>query len=188
VALDLACASGEDEALAAAAAQFDGADNMTDRLAALTTLCLSGARAREDALDRFQARYRDDPLVLDKWLTLQAQIPEASTLERVRRLMQRPPFSLANPNRVRALIGSFASGNQTQFNRLDGEGFRFVADIAAEIDQRNPQVAARLLGAFKSWQALEPRRRALAGEALRGLASRSPLSRDVSDIVQRALT
>jgi aminopeptidase N len=187
VALDLACASGEDVALSAALAQFDGADNMTDRLAALTTLCLSGAAAREEALDRFQALYRDDPLVLDKWLTLQAQIPETSTLDRVRRLMQHVPFSLSNPNRVRALIGSFASGNQTQFNRPDGEGFRFVADVAAEIDQRNPQVAARLLGAFKSWQALEPNRRALAGQALRRLAAHSPLSRDVSDIVQRAL-
>ena len=118
---------------------------------------------------------------------LQAQIPEADTLDRVKRLMRDPHFSRLNPNRVRALIGSFASGNQTQFNRPDGKGYRFVADLAVEIDGHNPQLAARILGAFKSWQALESGRRTMAGVALRRLEKRGGLSRDVTDIVQRAI-
>jgi aminopeptidase N len=187
VALDLACAATGGQARGVALAQFERADNMTDRLAALSTLCLAGEAEREQALEAFHGRYRDDPLVFDKWLSIQAQIPEASTLDRVRRLMGHVSFSLNNPNRVRALIGSFASGNQTQFNRADGEGFRFVADVALQLDGRNPQVAARLLGAFKSWQALEPRRRALAAASLRRIAACGPLSRDVADIVERAL-
>ena len=160
---------------------------MTDRLAALAALCQTGGAKREEALEAFRHRYRDDALVLDKWLALQAQIPERATLGRVKRLMRDRHFSLLNPNRVRALIGSFASGNQTQFNRPDGEGYRFIADIAVEIDGRNPQVAARLLGAFKSWQALEPGRRSLAGGALKEIGARQGLSRDVADIVHRAL-
>jgi len=187
VALDLACASESPAAGALAMGQFASADNMTDRIAALAALCLVGGAAREEALASFRARYRDDPLVLDKWFALQAQIPEAGTFDRVRRLMEDPHFSRLNPNRVRALIGSFASGNQTQFNRPDGKGYRFVAELAAEIDGHNPQLAARILGAFKSWQALEGGRRSLAASVLRRLKGRAGLSRDVTDIVRRAI-
>jgi aminopeptidase N len=160
---------------------------MTDRLAALAVLSLTNAPERDAALDAFHAQFHDDPLVIDKWLTLQAQIPDRSTLDRVKSLMSHPSFSLLNPNRVRALVGAFAAGNQTQFNRTDGEGYRLVTDIAIEIDSKNPQLAARLLGAFKSWQALEPSRRALAGAALQKIAGRQGVSRDVADIVGRAL-
>jgi aminopeptidase N len=187
VALDLACAEGDHGALTRAEEQFHAADNMTDRIAALSTLCLAGSSARENALLAFHERYRDDPLVVDKWLGLQAQIPEPGTLDRVQRLLNHPSFSLANPNRVRALIGTFASANQSQFNRLDGAGYEFTVDIALEIDARNPQVAARLLSAFKSWQALEPCRRRAAETALRRAADTAGLSRDSTDIVGRAL-
>jgi aminopeptidase N len=187
VALDLACASGSPAAGAMAREQFASADNMTDRIAALAALCLIGGAPREEALSSFRDRYSDDPLVLDKWLALQAQIPEAGTLDRVKRLMDDPHFSRLNPNRVRALIGAFASGNQTQFNRPDGKGYRFVAELAAEIDRHNPQLAARILGSFKSWQALEGGRRSLAASVLRRLNGRTGLSRDVADIVRRAI-
>ena len=94
---------------------------------------------------------------------------------------------MANPNRVRALIGSFAQVNHTQFNRPDGAGYDFVADVVISLDAKNPQVAARLMGAFRSWRALEPQRRGRAEATLRRVAARSGLSRDVADIVARTL-
>lgn len=101
--------------------------------------------------------------------------------------MAHPAFALTNPNRVRSLIGAFAQANMTQFNRADGAGYAFVARIVLELDARNPQVAARLLGAFKTWRMLEPGRREKAEAALRRVASAERLSRDVADIVERTL-
>ena len=187
-ALDLACAGGAQDALALAQAQFDIADNMTDEMAALAVLAFSGSAAGERALQRFHDRYSADPLVIDKWLSVQAMLPHASTLDRVKDLMRHAAFSLHNPNRVRALIGAFASSNQTQFNRADGEGYRFLAEIVLTIDPKNPQLAARLLSAFKTWKALEPGRRTKAESSLRDIAGKAALSRDVADIVHRALT
>jgi aminopeptidase N len=187
VALDLACANGGKAALAVARAQFEKADNMTDEMAALTTLALSGGTAGERALHSFRQRYGDDPLVIDKWLTVQATLPHEGALDRVKDLMRDSAFSLHNPNRVRALIGAFCAANQTQFNRPDGEGYRFLVDVVLSIDPKNPQLAARLLAAFKTWRSLEAGRRALAAGALREIATRHGLSRDVSDIVQRSL-
>ena len=94
---------------------------------------------------------------------------------------------MTNPNRIRALIGSFAQANHTQFNRLDGKGYDFVADFVLALDPKNPQVAARLTGAFRSWRALEPRRRERAEHTLRRITSAPSLSRDVGDIVARTL-
>jgi aminopeptidase N len=123
--------------------------------------------------------------VIDKWFALQASIPEPGTLARVRTLTAHPAFSFANPNRIRALIGAFAQGNHTQFNRADGAGYEFVAQTVVDLDSKNPQVAARLLSAFKSWRALEATRRGKAGAVLRGIAALGTLSRDVKDIVTR---
>lgn len=166
--------------------QFAAADNLTDRLAALAAMTLIPGEARERLIASFAARYAAEPLVLDKWLMAQALIAEPDTLERVKGLMRHPAFSLGNPNRVRALIGGFAA-NLTQFNRTDGEGYGFVADMVIALDRTNPQVASRLLGSFKSWRMLEPRRKALAEQALRTVARTPSLSRDVADIAERAL-
>ncbi|HLL29056.1 MAG TPA: aminopeptidase N [Xanthobacteraceae bacterium] len=185
-ALDLIAASGEKPGIERAFRQFRDADNMTDRFAALAILSAHAAAEREQAFDEFQTRFAGDPLVMDKWFALQAQIAEPATLGRVERLMQHPAFSLANPNRVRALIGAFGAGNPSQFNRRDGKGYKFLADIALELDPKNPQVAARLLSFFKSWRALEPIRRAAAEAELRRVA-RAKLSADSADIVGRAL-
>jgi aminopeptidase N len=187
VALDLACANGGKAALAVAHAQFEHANNMTDEMAALTTLAHSGTAAGERALHSFRHRYSADPLVIDKWMSVQATLPLESTLDRIKDLMRDSAFSLHNPNRVRALIGAFSANNQTQFNRPDGEGYRFITDIILSIDPKNPQLAARLLVAFKTWRSLEPGRRTLAASALRDIAARPGLSRDVADIVQRSL-
>jgi len=166
--------------------QFRAADNLTDRLAALAAMTLIPSDRREVLIARFAETYASEPLVLDKWLMAQALIPEADTLDRVKKLMQHPVFSLGNPNRVRALIGGFAA-NLTQFNRPDGEGYGFVSDIVVALDRTNPQVASRLLGSFKSWRMLEPRRQRFAREALSTVARMPNLSRDVADIAERAL-
>jgi aminopeptidase N len=187
VCLDLLAATDASEAILRASSQYENADNMTDRMAALETLALHDRPERTSALEDFYARFADDPLIIDKWLVLQAMIPEPATLERVRALTEHPAFSMTNPNRVRSLIGSFAQGNPTQFNRPDGAGYDFVADIVLALDPKNPQMAARLMNAFRSWRALEAGRRARAQATLRRVASAPSLSRDVGDIVARTL-
>ena len=187
VALDLLASTGKPETIARAARQYDAADNMTDRMAALSTLSLHGGPERERALADFYARYAADALVIDKWFSLQAMIPQPDTLDKVRALTAHPAFSLANPNRVRALIGAFAQANATQFNRADGKGYEFVADIVLALDPKNPQVSARMATAFRTWRTLEAGRRALAQAALARIKAAPNLSRDLADIVERAL-
>ncbi|TBW40958.1 aminopeptidase N [Siculibacillus lacustris] len=170
-----------------AAQRYRQADNMTDRLAALTAAVTVGLPSAEDLLADFYQRFAGDPLVIDKWLMVQATAPRAETLDRVRALTAHPAFAATNPNRVRALITTFATGNQTQFNRADGAGFAFVADQVLMLDRINPQVAARLLSAFRSWRALEPRRRAYAEAELKRIVAAPDLSRDVADIAGRSL-
>jgi aminopeptidase N len=185
--LDLLALTQSESAIARAFDQYRNADNMTDRMAALETLAAHDRAERAAALEDFYARYAEDPLVIDKWFALQAVIPESATLDRVRALMRHPAFSIANPNRIRALIGAFAQANHTQFNRRDGAGYDFVADFVLELDAKNPQVAARLMSAFRSWRALEAQRRARAEATLRRVAAMPALSPDVHDIVARTL-
>ena len=187
LALDLLAAGDPGTGVARAAQQYRDADNMTDRMAALAVLSLHAAPERQAALDDFYQRYDGDALIIDKWFALQAAIPEPETLDRVRALTAHPAFSLANPNRVRALIGNFAQANPTQFNRADGAGYAFHADTMIALDAINPQVAARLMTAFRSWRALEPVRRGHAQATLERVAAAPALSRDVNDIVARSL-
>ncbi|MGU3663413.1 aminopeptidase N [Methylobacterium sp. A49B] len=186
-ALDLIAAGDPEAGAERAGERLRGATNMTDRLAALGTLALIPGEARETALADFAARYADEPLVLDKWFAIQAQIPEPGTLERITRLQAHPAFTMTNPNRVRALVGSFAFGNPTQFARRDGTGFRRVAETVAALDSTNPQVAARLLTAFGSWRRLEKSRGAKAAEILNWIKAIPGLSRDTADILARTL-
>ena len=129
---------------------------------------------RAKAFDRFYRRWKDDHLVIDNWFAYQAASPLASSLATVVKLTRHPLFSMKNPNKVRALIGTFAMGNPVSFNRPDGRGYEFVADRVLEIDVFNPQVAARLLSAFRSWKALETERRRLAKKTLQRIASATP--------------
>jgi aminopeptidase N len=185
--LDLLVATRRPDAIAMAARQYDVADNMTDRMAALAALSLQDVPERAAAIEDFYRRYAADPLIIDKWFTLQAAIAEPATLDRVKALTQHPAFSFGNPNRVRSLISAFAMANQKEFNRPDGAGYDFVVDTVLALDPKNPQLAARLLSALKSWRVLESGRRALAEQALQRVAATSSLSPDVGDIVQRAL-
>jgi aminopeptidase N len=187
ICLDMLAACGRPETIALAMLQYERADNMTDRLAALSTLSLHDVPERAAAIEDFYVRYSDDPLVVDKWFALQAAIPEPATLDRVRALTSHPAFSLANPNRVRSLVGAFAQTNHTQFNRSDGQGYDFIADHVLALDPKNPQVAARLVTAFRTWRTLEGGRRGRAETTLERIASAPALSRDVTDIVRRAL-
>ena len=186
VTLDLLAAVGSADAIARAARQYDAADNMTDRMAALATLSLHAGRERERTLADFYARYASDALVIDKWFSLQAMTPQPDTLDRVRALTGHTAFSFANPNRVRALIGAFAA-NPTQFNRADGAGYDFIAETLLSLDPKNPQLAARLATAFRTWRTLEQGRRDKAQAALQRVKSAPKLSRDLADIVERAL-
>ncbi|MGE0744208.1 MAG: aminopeptidase N [Rhodospirillales bacterium] len=175
------------EADALLTGQYCDADNMTDRFAALACLADRDAPARQEALDDFYARYRQDALVVDKWLSLQAMAPRADTLATVSRLLGHPAFSLRNPNKVRALVGAFAMGNPTRFNAADGDGYRLVADIVLELDPVNPRIAARLVGAFGRWKRFDPGRRALMQAALQRMLDQPGLSRDVYEIAAKTL-
>ena len=187
VALDLLAATAAPEAIARAANQYDDADNMTDRTAALATLSLHAGAERERVFADFYTRYAADALVIDKWFGLQAMTPQPDTLAKVRALTGHPAFSFANPNRVRALIGAFAQANATQFNRADGAGYDFVADTVLALDPKNPQLAARLATSFRTWRTLEQGRRGKAQAALERIKAAPGLSRDLADIVERAL-
>jgi aminopeptidase N len=185
-ALDLLVATGTPSEIARAERHYRDATNMTDQISALAILSHLDSPARDEALAHFYARWQDEPLVLDKWFAVQARAARGDSVETVRALLSHPKFSLKNPNRVRALIGSFVHGNPTGFNRADGAGFELLAEQALEIDRFNPHVAARLLGAFESWRILEPVRQGRAKAVLEDLA-RQKLSTDSYEIVTKTL-
>lgn len=185
--LTLLTATNKIDAERLALKQYNLASNMTARIGALANLCRSSAEGREYALGDFYQRYSHDALIIDKWFALQATIPGEETLERVLALMQHPAYSATNPNRIRALAGSFCMGNPTGFNAVDGRGYRFLTGLVGDLDSRNPQVAARMLGALGNWRRLEIVRRTQAKAALESLNALAHLSPDVRDIVTRAL-
>ncbi|MBF0143624.1 MAG: aminopeptidase N [Magnetococcales bacterium] len=175
------------ETIELAMTQFRGADNMTDRIAALVCLVGQGGAPGGEALDEFHHQWRHDTLVMDKWFAVQAAHPSLTTLEQVRKLMHHPLFQLTNPNKVRALIGTFSSGNPRAFHLASGEGYRFVADRILELDPLNPQMAARLLQPLRSWRQFEPRRQALMRLELERILAAPGLSRDTHEIAMKSL-
>ncbi|MBX3575830.1 MAG: aminopeptidase N [Rhizobiaceae bacterium] len=185
--LDYLAAGSGDPALAAK--QFSAATNMTDRSAALTVLAHrhAGTAEAKKALAAFETRYRSDPLVLDKWFQIQAATPGRQSVESVAALTRHPAYSITNPNRVRSLIGTFSSANQTGFHREDGAGYALFAETVLDVEKRNPQIAARLATALRSWRSLEPVRMGRARETLLRIAGTPDLSTDLRDIVERTL-
>ncbi|MCM2477610.1 aminopeptidase N [Rhizobium sp. CG5] len=172
-----------------AAEAFAKADNMTDLSQALTILAhrFPDAEETKAALSAFEARFAENALVIDKWLAIQATIPGSQALARIHALTENRHFNATNPNRVRALVGTFAFSNPTGFNRADGAAYHFLAEQILAIDGRNPQLAARLLTAMRSWRLLEPARADLARSALMQIERAPALSTDVRDIVDRML-
>ena len=170
-----------------AQAQYRAATNMTDRLAALRTIAFEGSDAQRDtALDDFYQSWQTEALVINQWLQVQSSIPGSDALERVQALMAHPAFELRNPNKVRALIGNFANNNPVNFHRLDGEGYRFLADIVAQLDPMNPQIAARLLSPLTKWRNYKARGELMRTE-LQRLGGRPGLSPDVYEVLMRSL-
>ena len=143
---------GDPDIYALCLAQFYGANNMTDVMGALIALNNIDCDARREALFGFYHRWQHESLVLDKWFTLQAQSALPNTLQVVKSLTQHPAFDIKNPNRVRAVIGAFCSGNPLNFHDITGEGYVFLADHVLEIEQYNPQLAARLLEPMTRWK------------------------------------
>jgi aminopeptidase N len=168
-------------------AQSEDTDNMTDRLAALDLLTESDAPGREAALRAFFERWQSEDLVIDKWFTIQAMAQRPDALAVVERLRRHPAFRLNNPNRMRALIGAFAAGNPTGFHRADGAGYAFIADRVLELDRQNPQIAARLLSAFRQWRRYDRGRQALMQAQLERILKAPGLSRDCYEIASKSL-
>lgn len=168
-------------------AQLQTADNMTDAMAALTSLANSEGPEREQALSGFYERWQDEALVLDKWFAVQAMSRLPDALQTVRALLKHPAFDLRNPNKVRALIGSFCHGNHVRFHAADGSGYAFAAEQVIALDAINAQVAARLARAFDRWRQFDAPRQAHARAALQRIQARDGLSRDTYEVVSRAL-
>ena len=175
------------ETTALAWTQFRAADNMADSQAALACLAAVEAPERERALSAFRERWKDDPLVMDKWFQVQAESPLPGAVERVRELSRHSDFSLANPNRARSLIVSFSVGNQAGFHDPSGAGYAFLADHVLAIDPKNPQLAAACAKAFVQWRRYDERRRGHAEAQLRRISEAEGLSRNTYEIVEMAL-
>ena len=180
-------AQDDAEARALAVAQFERTDNMTDKIAALAALKDSVSTERDAVFARFESDWRDEPLVLDKWFSLEARSLRADTLARVQRLLAHPRFNARNPNRVRALVGAFTLGNFERFHASDGSGYAFAADQILALDKLNPQLASTIAGAFNLWKRFLPPRRALMEAALKRVARTARLSSDVTEVVGRTL-
>ncbi len=167
--------------------QYGKGHNMTDVMAALALLADSDAPQREAVLEDFYKRWQDDPLVLDKWFGVQAMSKRDDTLQQVIGLMEHPAFSIRNPNKVRALVGAFCSGNPVRFHAADGSGYRFLADRVLELNALNPQVAARMLRIMARWRRYDSGRQDLMREQLQRVLNAEALSRDVYEVASKSL-
>ncbi len=167
--------------------QLAEADNMTDASAALSLLANFDCPERQPALAEFYTKWQAEPLVIDKWFTLQATSRLPLVQREVAALRLHPAFDLSNPNRVRALIGAFCQGNHAAFHAADGGGYRFAAAQIIALDPKNPQIAARLARAFDRWRKFDPARQALARAALESIQRTVNLSTDTTEVINRAL-
>ena len=165
---------------------FSDVDGMTERQAALATLAHGDSDERAHALDIFYQRYRDNPLVLDKWFQVQAWSMRPDTVEAVRQLAEHPDFTLSNPNRVRSLYGAF-TGNQAAFHQADGAGYRLIADLVIALDPRNPQTAARMIPPLGRWKRFDEARAAMMRAELERILAQPGLSRDTTEQASKSL-
>ena len=188
MALSYLMLSGQPKVLAACLEQFEACDNMTERLAALAVLVNSPFEAEKaTALASFAERYKDNPLVMDQWFSVQAACTLPQGLERVQALMQHPAFTLKNPNKVRALIGAFAGQNLINFHRADGAGYRFLADLIITLNALNPQIAARQLSPLTRWRKYAAGRQQMMRAELERILASGELSTDVYEVVSKSL-
>ena len=186
--LDYLLELNHDDVRGCALTQLETARNMTDAVAALRGLANTDCDERHLALQSFYARWREETLVVDKWLSVQATSRLEDALDQVRSLTRHPAFNRNTPNKVYALLNAFASANPVRFHGRDGAGYQFIADWVLELDPVNPQVAARLAGAFNLWRRFEPGRRDLMRGQLERIAAVDPLSPAVAEIVEKGLS
>ena len=172
---------------ALAAAQYEQGGNMTDVIAALTGLVHAGSPNREAVLEDFHARWRNEPLVLNKWFAIQAGAPLPDTLDVVQSLTEHEDFTYHNPNRVRSVIATFGMRNSVRFHQADGAGYRFLADQVLRLDDINPQIAARLVSPLSQWRRYDEVRQAGMRAELQRILDTPGLSRDVFEIVSKSL-
>lgn len=167
--------------------QYETTDNMTDRLQALVKLAHEEHVIAHDVLEDFYKRWKNDPLVMDKWFAIQATSPAQNTLDRVKSLLHHKQFNITNPNKVRALIGSFCHTNPYRFHGANGDGYRFLVQMIEKLNKINPQVAARMVTPMVPWKRFDERRGRLMLEALRSIAALPDLARDIHELVHKAL-
>ncbi|OEC32977.1 aminopeptidase N [Pseudomonas cuatrocienegasensis] len=188
IALSYLMLSGKPDVLAACLEQFEHADNMTERMTALAVLVNSPfAVEKAAALASFAEHFKDNPLVMDQWFSVQGASASHGTLATVHALMEHPAFTLKNPNKVRALIGAFAGQNPLNFHRIDGSGYRFLADQVIILNALNPQIASRLLGSLTRWGKYDSTRQALMTAELERILASGELSSDVYEVVSKSL-
>jgi aminopeptidase N len=187
LALSYLVAGTEAHANALAMQQFDQATNMTDRMAAFTTIVSEAPQTEAvEAIKRFYEAWQHDALVVDKWFGVQASSPKA-TVATIQALMEHPAFTLRNPNRARAVIFMFCLGNPSSLHAEDGSGYRFWADQVLTLDAINPEIAARLARAFDHWARFIPSVQAQMRVQLQRVAAQKGLSRNTLEIVSKAL-
>ncbi|WP_194787701.1 aminopeptidase N [Pseudomonas sp. UFMG81] len=188
IALSYLMLSDKPQVLEATLEQFDQCDNMTERLTALAVLVNSPFEAeRAKALEAFAEHFKDNPLVMDQWFSVQAASSLPGGLARVKALMQHPAFTLKNPNKVRALVGAFAGQNLVNFHAADGSGYRFLADLVIELNALNPQIASRQLAPLTRWRKYDDARQALMKGELERILASGALSSDVYEVVSKSL-
>ncbi|WEJ20231.1 aminopeptidase N [Pseudomonas sp. SD17-1] len=188
IALSYLMLTGRAQVLEATLEQFEACDNMTERLTALAVLVNSPFQEeRARALQSFAEHFKDNPLVMDQWFSVQAGSPLPGGLARVRALMEHPAFTLKNPNKVRALIGAFAGQNLVNFHAADGSGYRFLADLVIELNGFNPQIASRQLAPLTRWRKYDAARQALMKAELERIRGSGGLSSDVFEVVSKSL-
>ncbi len=188
IALSYLMLSGKPQVLEATLEQFEHCDNMTERLTALAVLVNSPFEAeRAKALEAFAEHFKDNPLVMDQWFSVQAASALPGGLARVKALMQHPAFTLKNPNKVRALIGAFAGQNLVNFHAADGSGYRFLADLVIELNALNPQIASRQMAPLTRWRKYDAARQALMKGELERILASGELSSDVYEVVSKSL-
>ena len=182
--------TGKKEWIETCFSQFNRADNMTDQLAALRCLVIQsgtyGLEESRSALDSFYEQWKHEPLVVDQWLITQALCPSDDTLDRVKDLRKHQAFEIKNPNKVRSLIGTFCSQNHVQFHELGGQGYEFLGDCIIELDQINPQIAARLTTPLTRWRKYDHVRQALIQAQLQRIKEVPQLSKDVFEVVEKS--
>lgn len=167
--------------------QFREADNMTDVMAALSCLVNVACVERDEALAAFAAKWRNDPLVMDKWFAVQAGAKLPGTLQRVKGLLEHPAFSIRNPNKVRSLVGVFCSANLIGFHGADGAGYEFLTDQVLTLDPLNPQIAARLLRIMSRWRRYDDSRQRLMRAQFERVLAQTDVSRDLFEIASKSV-